>query len=49
MKSNVVGPGGPTASQEADASIVTATADSLPDQPHRAGPRPCVRRAPDRH
>jgi GTP pyrophosphokinase len=34
MKSNVVGPGGPTASQGANASIVTATADSLPDQPH---------------
>jgi GTP pyrophosphokinase len=30
----VVGPGGPTASQGANASIVTATADSLPDQPH---------------
>jgi len=34
MKSNVVGPGGPTAPQGANASIVTATADSLPDQPH---------------
>lgn len=34
MKSNVVGPGSPTASQGANASIVTATADSLPDQPH---------------
>lgn len=34
MKSNVVGPGGPTPSQGANASIVTATADSLPDQPH---------------
>lgn len=34
MKSNVVGPGGSTASQGANASIVTATADSLPDQPH---------------
>lgn len=34
MKSNVVGPGGPTATQGANASIVTATADSLPDQPH---------------
>ncbi|HEY3046079.1 MAG TPA: bifunctional (p)ppGpp synthetase/guanosine-3',5'-bis(diphosphate) 3'-pyrophosphohydrolase [Polaromonas sp.] len=46
MKSNVLGPGGPTASQGtlsgassgvpqgANASIVTATADSLPEQPH---------------
>ncbi|MCZ8256616.1 MAG: bifunctional (p)ppGpp synthetase/guanosine-3',5'-bis(diphosphate) 3'-pyrophosphohydrolase [Polaromonas sp.] len=34
MKSNVPGPGGPAASQGANASIVTATADSLPDQPH---------------
>ncbi|HAL36682.1 MAG TPA: GTP pyrophosphokinase [Polaromonas sp.] len=34
MKSNVLGPHGPTASQSANASIVTATADSLPDQPH---------------
>jgi len=34
MKSNVVGPGGPTASQGANSSIVAATADSLPDQPH---------------
>lgn len=34
MKSNVPGPGGPAASQGPNASIVTATADSLPDQPH---------------
>jgi GTP pyrophosphokinase len=34
MKSNVTGPGGPAVSQGANASIVTATADSLPDQPH---------------
>src|SRR5437899_7251834 len=46
MKSNVLGPGGQTASQGtlsgassgvpqgANASIVTATADSLPEQPH---------------
>ncbi|SFB95706.1 GTP pyrophosphokinase [Polaromonas sp. OV174] len=34
MKSNMVGPEGPTASQEPNASIVTATADSLPEQPH---------------
>jgi GTP pyrophosphokinase len=34
MKSNVVGPGGSTSSHGANASIVTATADSLPDQPH---------------
>ncbi|SFU51451.1 GTP pyrophosphokinase [Polaromonas sp. YR568] len=34
MKSNVAGPGGPASSQGANASIVTATADSLPDQPH---------------
>ena len=42
MKSNALGPGGPTASQGAssgafqgtNASIVTATADSLPEQPH---------------
>lgn len=34
MKSNVLGPDGPTASLNTNASIVTATADSLPDQPH---------------
>ena len=34
MKSNVAGPGSPALSQGANASIVTATADSLPDQPH---------------
>ena len=40
MKSNVPGPGGPTslaaplAPATPNASIVTATADSLPDQPH---------------
>lgn len=34
MKSNVPGSGGPAASQGPNASIVTATADSLPDQPH---------------
>ncbi|MGH8034215.1 MAG: ATP-binding cassette domain-containing protein, partial [Lysobacterales bacterium] len=34
MKSNVLGPDGSTASKGASASIVTATADSLPDQPH---------------
>ncbi|MES2360907.1 MAG: bifunctional (p)ppGpp synthetase/guanosine-3',5'-bis(diphosphate) 3'-pyrophosphohydrolase [Pseudomonadota bacterium] len=34
MKSNVLGPDGPTASPSTNASIVTATADSLPDQPH---------------
>ncbi|MEO8390787.1 MAG: bifunctional (p)ppGpp synthetase/guanosine-3',5'-bis(diphosphate) 3'-pyrophosphohydrolase [Polaromonas sp.] len=34
MKSNVVGPGSPTPSQGPNASIVTATADSLPEQPH---------------
>lgn len=34
MKSNVAGPGSPAASHGANASIVTATADSLPDQPH---------------
>ena len=40
MKSNVQGPGGPTslaapiAAATPNASIVTATADSLPDQPH---------------
>ena len=34
MKSNVVGPQSPTAPQAANTSIVTATADSLPDQPH---------------
>ncbi len=42
MKSNALGPAGPTASQGAssgslqgpNASIVTATADSLPEQPH---------------
>ncbi len=33
MKSNVVGPHSPAVSQGANASIVTATADSLPDQP----------------
>ncbi len=37
MKSNVLGPGGPgvtSGSAGLNASIVTATADSLPDQPH---------------
>ena len=34
MKSTVAGPGSPALSQGANASIVTATADSLPDQPH---------------
>ncbi|WP_421954969.1 RelA/SpoT family protein [Polaromonas sp.] len=34
MKSNVLGPDGPTASPNSNASIVTATADSVPDQPH---------------
>jgi len=34
MKSNVLGPDGPTAPQGPNASIVTATADSLPDQPN---------------
>jgi GTP pyrophosphokinase len=34
MKSNVAGSSGPAASQGPNASIVTATADSLPDQPH---------------
>ena len=40
MKSNVPGPNGPTslaapiAAATPNASIVTATADSLPDQPH---------------
>ena len=33
MKSNEVGPGGPAIGRGANASIVTATADSLPDQP----------------
>ncbi|MDP3797679.1 MAG: bifunctional (p)ppGpp synthetase/guanosine-3',5'-bis(diphosphate) 3'-pyrophosphohydrolase [Polaromonas sp.] len=34
MKSNVLGPDGPTDPQRPNASIVTATADSLPDQPN---------------
>ncbi|ABE44619.1 RelA/SpoT family protein [Polaromonas sp. JS666] len=34
MKSNVLGPDGPTAPQRPNASIVTATADSPPDQPN---------------
>lgn len=34
MKSNVLGPDGPTAPKGPNASIVTATADSLPDQPN---------------
>jgi GTP pyrophosphokinase len=34
MKSNVLGPDGPTAPQGPNASIVTATADSMPDQPN---------------
>ncbi|MFC5520184.1 RelA/SpoT family protein [Polaromonas jejuensis] len=34
MKSNMLGPDAPRASQGASASIVTATADSLPEQPH---------------
>ena len=33
MKSNEAGPGGPAVARGANASIVTATADSLPDQP----------------
>ncbi|MGA8784981.1 MAG: HD domain-containing protein, partial [Polaromonas sp.] len=34
MKSNVLAPDGPIASQGIPSSIVTATADSLPEQPH---------------
>lgn len=34
MKSNALGPDGPIASQGIPSSIVTATADSLPEQPH---------------
>jgi GTP pyrophosphokinase len=37
MKSNEVGPGGSATARGANASIVTATADSLPDQPDALG------------